>query len=49
MSNFLGVDTNSRRAVIPKELDWVEYSSSPTIDSGLLHCYPDVETVIQNG
>ena len=36
------------RAVIPKELDWTEYSSSLAIGSGLLHCYPDVETVIKN-
>jgi hypothetical protein len=49
MSYFLGVDTNSGRAVIPKELDWTEYRNSLAIGSGLLHRYPDVENVIQNG
>jgi hypothetical protein len=49
MSYLLGVDTGSGRAVIPKELDWTEYRNSLSIDSGLLHRYPDVGTVIQNG
>jgi len=49
MSYFLGVDTSSGRAVIPKELDWTEYRNSLPIDSGLLQRYPDVKTVIQNG
>jgi len=48
MSYFLCVDTGSGRAVIPKELGWVEYSSSSAIASGLLHRYSDVETVIKN-
>ena len=49
MSYFLGVDTGSGRAVIPKELDWTENRNLVAIDSGLLHRYPDVEAVIQNG
>jgi len=49
MSYFLSVDIGSGRAVIPKELDWTEYRKSLSIDSGLLHRYPDVETVVQNG
>jgi hypothetical protein len=49
MSYILGLDTSSGRAVIPKELGWMEYSSSPAIASGLLQRYPDVEAVIQNG
>jgi len=49
MSYFLGVDTRSGKAVIPKELSWMEYRNSLAIGSGLLHRYPDVETVVQNG
>jgi len=41
--------SGSGRAVIPKELDWTEYSSSLAIASGLLHRYPDVKTIIQIG
>jgi predicted CoA-substrate-specific enzyme activase len=41
--------SGSGRGVIPKELDWAEYSSSLAIASGLLHVYPDVKTVIQIG
>ncbi len=41
--------SGSGRAVIPKELGWTEYSSSLSIASGLLHCYPDVKTIIQIG
>jgi len=41
--------SGSGRAVIPKELGWTEYSNSLAIASGLLHRYPYVETVIQNG
>jgi activator of 2-hydroxyglutaryl-CoA dehydratase len=41
--------SGSGRAVIPKELGWTEYSSSLAIASGLLHRYPYVDTVIQNG
>jgi hypothetical protein len=49
MSYLLGVDTSSGRAVITKELDRMEYRNSLAIDSGLLHRYLDVKTVIQNG
>ena len=49
MSYFLGVYIGSGKAVIPKELDWTEYRNSLAIASGLLHLYPDVETVVQNG
>ena len=48
MSYFLSVDTGSGRAVIPKELDWTEYRNLLSVDSGLLRCLPDVETVIRN-
>jgi predicted CoA-substrate-specific enzyme activase len=41
--------SGSGRAVIPRELGWTEYSSSLSIASGLLHCYPDVKTIIQIG
>ncbi|NWF77512.1 MAG: hypothetical protein HXY36_02795 [Chloroflexi bacterium] len=41
--------SGSGRGVIPKELSWTEYSSSLAIASGLLHCYPDVKTIIQIG
>jgi hypothetical protein len=46
MSYFLGVDTSSGRAVIPKELGWMEYSSSLAIGSGLLYRYHYVETIV---
>jgi len=36
-------------SVIPKELDWAEYSSSLSIASGLLHSHPDAKTIIQIG
>ena len=36
MSYFLGVDTGSGMAIIPKELDWTEYRNSLAIASGLL-------------
>jgi hypothetical protein len=49
MSYFLCVDIGSVRAVIPKELGWMEFSSSSAIASGLLHRYSDVDTIIQNG
>ncbi|MDO8567770.1 MAG: acyl-CoA dehydratase activase, partial [Dehalococcoidales bacterium] len=39
----------SGKAVIPKDLDWAEYSSSLTIASGLLHHHPDARTIIQIG
>jgi predicted CoA-substrate-specific enzyme activase len=41
--------SGSGRAVIPKELNWTEYSSSLAIASGLLHSHPDVKTIIQIG
>jgi predicted CoA-substrate-specific enzyme activase len=41
--------SGSGRAVIPKELEWREYSSSLAIASGLLHRHPDVKTIIQIG
>ena len=41
--------SGSGRSVIPKELDWAEYSSSLSIASGLLHSYPDAKTIIQIG
>jgi hypothetical protein len=49
MSYFLGVDIGSGRAVIPKELGWMEHSSSPAIASMLPQRKLYVETVIQNG
>ena len=41
--------SGSGRAVIPKELNWSEYSSSLSIASGLLHSHPDTKTIIQIG
>jgi len=41
--------SGSGKAVIPKELGWMEYSSSLAIAAGLLHRYPDVKTIIQIG
>ncbi|MEA3442945.1 MAG: acyl-CoA dehydratase activase [Chloroflexota bacterium] len=41
--------SGSGRAVIPKELDWLECSSSLSIAAGLLHCYPEAKTIIQIG
>ena len=41
--------SGSGKAVIPKELNWAEYSSSLAIASGLLHHHPDVKTIIQIG
>jgi len=41
--------SGSGRGVIPKELNWAEYSSSLAIASGLLHFYPNVKTIIQIG
>ncbi len=37
------------RSVIPEELNWLEYSSSLAIASGLLHYHPDLKTIIQIG
>ncbi len=41
--------SGSGRSVIPKELNWSEYSSSLAIASGLLHFHPDARTIIQIG
>ncbi len=41
--------SGSGKTVIPKELNWVEYSSSLSIASGLLHSCPDAKTIIQIG
>ena len=41
--------SGSGRGVIPKKLNWAEYSSSLSIASGLLHHHPDAKTVIQIG
>ncbi|MFQ6121724.1 MAG: acyl-CoA dehydratase activase, partial [Dehalococcoidales bacterium] len=41
--------SGSGKAVIPKGLNWAEYSSSLSIASGLLHHHPDVKTIIQIG
>ena len=37
------------RGVIPKELNWAEYSSTLSIASGLLQSHPNVKTIIQIG
>ena len=41
--------SGSGRAVIPKELGWIEYSSSLATASGLLHLCPEAKTIIQIG
>ncbi|MFQ5987768.1 MAG: BadF/BadG/BcrA/BcrD ATPase family protein, partial [Dehalococcoidia bacterium] len=41
--------SGSGRIVIPKELNWSEYSSSLSIASGLLHSHPEAKTIIQIG
>lgn len=41
--------SGSGSAIIPKELDWAEYSSSLSIASGLLHYHPEAKTIIQIG
>ncbi|MEE9399047.1 MAG: acyl-CoA dehydratase activase [Dehalococcoidales bacterium] len=41
--------SGSGKAVIPKELNWTEYSSSLAIASGLLHHHPDAKTIMQIG
>jgi len=41
--------SGSGKAVIPKELNWGEYSSPLSIASGLLHYYPDANTILQIG
>ena len=41
--------SGSGKAVIPKEFNWAEYSSSLAIASGLLHHHPDARTILQIG
>ncbi len=41
--------SGSASAIIPKELNWCEYSSSLSIASGLLHYHPEAKTIIQIG
>jgi len=41
--------SGSGKAVIPRELNWSEYSSSISIASGLLHKHPEAKTIIQIG
>src|SRR4030043_1262565 len=51
--NLQGIATagvsGSGRGVIPKELNWAEYSSSLAIAPGLLHAYPEAKTIVQIG
>ena len=41
--------TGSTTAVVPGELNWLEYSSSLSIASGILHFHADAKTIIQIG
>ncbi len=41
--------SGSGKGVIPRELNWSEYSSSLSIAAGLLHPHPDAKTIIQIG
>ena len=41
--------SGSGKAVIPKEFNWTEYSSSLSIAAGLLHHHPEASTIIQIG
>ena len=41
--------SGSGKGVIPKGLEWAEYSSPLSIASGLLHFYPDAKTIVQIG
>jgi len=41
--------SGSGKAVIPKEFNWAEYSSSLSIASGLLYRHPDAKTILQIG
>ncbi|MCK4387336.1 MAG: hypothetical protein KAW00_01075, partial [Dehalococcoidia bacterium] len=41
--------SGSGKAAIPKELGWIEYSSSLSIASGLLDSHPEAKTIIQIG
>ncbi|MBE9513800.1 MAG: hypothetical protein IMY83_02025, partial [Chloroflexi bacterium] len=41
--------SGSGRSAIPKELGWIDYSSSLSVASGVLHYHPDARTIIQIG
>jgi len=41
--------SGSTTSLAPKELNWLEYSSSLSIASGVLHLHPDAKTIIQIG
>ncbi len=41
--------SGSGKTVIPKELNWSEYSSSLSIASGLLNFHPEAKTILQIG
>jgi len=41
--------SGSGKVAIPKELNWLEYSSSISIASGVLHTHPDAKTIIMIG
>jgi len=41
--------SGSGKSIIPKELNWGEYSSSLAIASGILSHHPDAKTIIQIG
>ncbi len=41
--------SGSAKAVVPKELNWADYSSPMSIALGLLHHHPDAKTIIQIG
>ena len=41
--------SGSTTSLAPKELNWLEYSSSLSIASGVLHFHPDAKTIIQIG
>ena len=41
--------TGSGKAVIPRELGWLEYTSPFSIISGLIHYHPEVKTIVQIG
>ncbi len=41
--------SGSGKGIIPKDLNWAEYSSSLSIAAGLLHLHPEAKTIIQIG
>jgi predicted CoA-substrate-specific enzyme activase len=41
--------SGSGRSAIPKELGWIEYSSSLSIASGVLASHPEAKTIVQIG